>query len=95
VPLFSGISAQIDIQMRTATETSLVAKILADGGVVLAGEGSGQAAATPRKVEGQPFVHVSRVRCDGHRLQLWATMDNLRAAATVAVANAAALLKRR
>lgn len=94
VPLFSGVSAQIDIQMRTAAEANLVARILTDGGVVLADEGSGQAA-TPRKVEGQPFVHVSRVRCDGHRLQLWATMDNLRAAATVAVANAAALLKRR
>jgi aspartate-semialdehyde dehydrogenase len=95
VPLFSGVSAQVDIQMPTATDAALVSKILADGGAVLAEEGSGGPAATPRKVEGEPFVHVSRVRCAGHRLQLWATMDNLRAAATVAVANAGALLKRR
>ena len=94
VPLFSGIGAHIDIATRTIADAGLVERILVDGGVVV-DEKSGSISVSPRKVEGQSFVHASRIRCDGHRLRLWATMDNLRATATVAVANAGALLKRR
>jgi aspartate-semialdehyde dehydrogenase len=95
VPLFSGVSAHIEITTPVGASIGQVARVLEDGGVVVTDGEPGPSSATPRKVEGQPFVHVSRIRCEGNRLQLWATMDNLRAAATVAVANAGALLKRR
>ena len=71
-----------------------VSRVLADGGVVIDEGASPAAINSPRRVEGEAFAHVSRIRVEGNIARIWVVMDNLRAAATIAVANAGALLRR-
>jgi aspartate-semialdehyde dehydrogenase len=96
VPLFSGLSATIRIGVEQNLLPQLVCRILEDGGVKVAGEGRREVP-RPRRVEGQPFAHVGRVRVsrDGDALHLWAAMDNLHTSATAAVSAGGALLRRR
>lgn len=95
VPVFSGLSAHVSIQLPRATTPDLVLRILADGGIQVPESGGVRYLPRPRRVEGRPFAHVGRVRTsvDGKTLHLWLSMDNLRTAATVAVSAAATMLR--
>src|SRR5690606_21613962 len=86
VPVFSGMSMELRIELDKHTDPVLVKQILADGGLTV-GEDRVRDLPRPRRVEGQPFAHVGRVRIDerGEVLRIWASMDNLRASAVVAV----------
>jgi len=96
VPVFSGISAIVTVDVTKRVPVDLVERILADGGVVLPEVPNPTEWPRPRKVEGKPFAHVARVRttADG-ALQLFCAMDNLRTTAMAAAATAQALFKRR
>lgn len=92
VPVFSGLSASLVMHPARRVDPALVAKVLSDGGVVVA-EGSERSVPRPRSVEGKPFAHVGRIRVDDDgALRIWCAMDNLRTAATAAVATAGAML---
>jgi aspartate-semialdehyde dehydrogenase len=94
VPVFSGISGTLIVETPDVPVDRVV-QILIDGGVQVP-KGGSRALPRPRKVEGHPFVHVGRVRRDGAgRLHLWASVDNLRGSAAVAVGCAGALVKAR
>jgi aspartate-semialdehyde dehydrogenase len=95
VPVFSGLSVHLSLQMQRPPMIELVLRILAEGGVRVPEAAGVRYLPRPRRVEGHPFAHVGRVRVgrDGHTLHLWAAMDNLRTTATAAVAAAAALLQ--
>lgn len=86
VPVFSGISMELRVELDKHTDPVLVKQILSDGGLTV-GEDRVRDLPRPRRVEGQPFAHVGRVRIDdqGEVLRIWASMDNLRASAVVAV----------
>jgi len=93
VPVFSGVSATIELHLERPVPLELVRQVLVDGGVRMAEEEGPRAQPRPRKVEGHPFAHVGRIRqAEDGSIHLWATVDNLRAMATVAVATGAALL---
>ena len=95
VPVFSGLSVNLSMQLPRPPMVDLVMRILAEGGVRVPEAAGARYLPRPRRVEGQPFAHVGRVRIghDGHTLHLWASMDNLRTTATAAVSAAAVLLQ--
>lgn len=95
VPVFSGISATLRVHTDQSLDLALLRRVLSDGGVKMH-EGGLRTVPRPRRVDGQAFAHAGRLREDpfGEGFHLWATMDNLRGASTVAVATAGALLKR-
>jgi aspartate-semialdehyde dehydrogenase len=96
-PVFSGISA--DVRLAWPADRSLddLAHLLDDGGVPVTAHADPRRLPRPRRVEGQPFAHVARIRRGLHHdeVRLWASMDNLRTAAVAAVGAAAALLGQR
>lgn len=95
IPVFSGVSASVTIRPQRSVEPGLVARVLQDGGVIVSDDDMERSIPRPRRVEGKPFAHVGRVRVDPDgALRLWCAMDNLRTAATAAVASAGALLTR-
>ncbi len=96
VPVFSGISATLQLTPPRALQAGLAERVLTDGGVRFTDDPSLRAIPRPRRVEGQPFAYGARPRIggDGHTLHLWLTMDNLRAVASVAVGCAAVLTRR-
>jgi aspartate-semialdehyde dehydrogenase len=94
-PVFSGVSADIGLRLDRRLPPDLLQTILTDGGVRAPDEPGARYLPRPRRVEGQPFAQVARVRAanaESTRLQLWAAADNLRATATCAVTLVAALL---
>ena len=93
VPVFSGLSAVVTLHLGRHVDAALVERVLVDGGVVKRPSEAPRDLPRPRKVEGQPFAHLGRVRTspDG-AVRLWLAMDNLRTIATAAVASAATLL---
>jgi aspartate-semialdehyde dehydrogenase len=95
VPLFSGLSADISIRSVRRLLPDLALRILEDGGVRVTEEGGVRQLPRPRKVEGQPYVHVARTRTsqDGATFHIWATMDNLRTAAAAGVGLLGAALR--
>jgi aspartate-semialdehyde dehydrogenase len=93
VPVFSGISATLQLHPPGDVPLERIAQVLQQGGVQVAA-GAARQLPRPRRVEGQPFVHVGRIRV-GAGLHLWATMDNLRGTATVAVGAAGVLWRAR
>jgi aspartate-semialdehyde dehydrogenase len=97
VPVFSGLSAELRIEPSRRPVPELVRQILADAGVQSTGADAPREVPRPRRVEGQPFPSVGRIRVDerGEVLRLFAAMDNLRAAATVVVGLAGLLLQDR
>ncbi len=93
VPVFSGFSASVVLRPALPVDAETVERVLADGGVVLPEAAGERALPRPRRVEGRPFAHVGRLRVgDDGAVRLWLSMDNLRTAATAAVASVAALL---
>ncbi len=93
VPLFSGLAATLQLDLPRAVPLELLQQILVDGGVKLPEDEAVRHLPRPRRLEGQPFPHVGRIRVDeGGRLHLWLGMDNLRASAAVAAAIGASLL---
>ncbi|MEQ1504328.1 MAG: Asd/ArgC dimerization domain-containing protein [Myxococcota bacterium] len=95
VPVVSGFSAHLTIDVSRAAPPELVLRILADGGARVPEAPGVRYLPRPRRVEGTPFVHVARVRvgADGRSIHLWLSMDNLRTTATAAVAIAGALTR--
>jgi aspartate-semialdehyde dehydrogenase len=93
VPVFSGISADIQVASAKRSPVDLVETILQDGGARLPRTRAPRSIPRPRKVEGQPFVHVGRLRWSDRALFAWASMDNLRVTATAAVGCCAALVR--
>ena len=95
IPVFSGLSA--DVHLRTAKRLvpDVVQQVFQDGGLRTSEQSGARYTPRPRRVEGNPFVHVGRIRTDssGQHLHFWLGMDNLRATATVAVGCCAALLR--
>jgi aspartate-semialdehyde dehydrogenase len=96
-PVFSGISATIQIRLSEPATGDRLLRVLSDGGVQLPKQAGARGLPRPRKVEGHPFAHVARLRPDpnGDGLHLWAACDNLRTAAAAAVGAAGALLRAR
>jgi aspartate-semialdehyde dehydrogenase len=93
VPVFSGVSATVQLHLDRAVPLELVRQVLSDGGAKFSDDPAPRAVPRPRRVEGHPFAHVGRLRqADDGSVHLWVALDNLRAMATVAVASAAALL---
>jgi aspartate-semialdehyde dehydrogenase len=94
VPVFSGISATIHLDGPADLPLDKLAQLLTEGGLGVAKAGP-RNVPRPRKVEGQPFVQVGRMRRDphGHGLHLWVALDNLRGTAAAAVGCAAILLR--
>lgn len=97
VPVFSGISAQLTIRLSRRVMPELVERIFSDGGVGLPEEEGPRYLPRPRRVEGQPFAQVGRIRFDAEAnvLRVWASMDNLRGAATAAASLVGASLRQR
>jgi aspartate-semialdehyde dehydrogenase len=95
VPLFSGIAATLHVRTKRSVPNELVIRLLADAGLQFGKVG--RPTPRPRRVEGEPLVHVGRIRQDprGDGFHLVLAADNLRAAASVAVACGAALLDKR
>jgi aspartate-semialdehyde dehydrogenase len=95
VPVFSGVSVILGIHLDRAAPADLISRILADGGVRLPEAPGARYLPRPRRVEGQPFAHLGRIRmvADGRRVVLWASMDNLRTTAAAVVALLASLLR--
>ncbi len=95
VPVFSGLSVELRIEPAKRPVAELVAQILADGGVEVERGEATRDLPRPRRVEGRPFAQAGRIRVDerGEVLRIWASMDNLRASATVAVGLAGFLLR--
>ncbi len=93
VPLFSGVGATLQLDLPRAIPVELLRQILVDGGVKFPEDDAVRHLPRPRRLEGQPFPHVGRIRNDGEgRLHLWLGMDNLRASAAVAAALGSSLL---
>jgi len=95
VPVFSGLSGGVVLRPDRPVMPDLVARLLEDGGVRVPIEMGVRGLPRPRKVEGTPFAHAGRIRVahDGRTLHVWLSMDNLRTAATAAVASAAIVLQ--
>ncbi len=92
-PLFSGVAATLQLDLPRAVPLELLRQILVDGGLKLPEDESVRQLPRPRRLEGQPFPHVGRLRVDeAGRIHMWLGMDNLRATAAVAAAVGAALL---
>jgi aspartate-semialdehyde dehydrogenase len=94
VPVFSGISAEIRVETEDVVEADKVAQVLSKGGCQVVAPGA-RALPRPRKVEGQPLIHVGRIRNapNGRGIHVWASADNLAGVATVMVSGCRALLK--
>ena len=95
VPVFSGLGATLWFEPARPTDLATIERVLRDGGASMPKGAGARHQPRPRKVEGQPFVNVGRIRQQGKGFRIWLSMDNLRGAATVAVACAGALLKAR
>ncbi|MCO4744616.1 MAG: hypothetical protein KC912_07505 [Proteobacteria bacterium] len=97
VPVFSGMSVNLSIRTPRATPPDLVERVLTDAGLVKPEMAGIRYLPRPRRVDGQPFVNVGRIRefPTGGGLQIFAAFDNLRGTATAAVAIAGAMLKTR
>lgn len=95
VPVFTGVSAQISLASDAPVIPGLVEKIIQDGGVRMAEGQEARTVPRPRRVDGQAFAWAGRVRIDeeSQTLRMWASMDNLRGAATVAVGLAGVMLQ--
>ncbi|MBT3217775.1 MAG: hypothetical protein HN348_01680 [Proteobacteria bacterium] len=85
VPVFSGISASVNVATARNVPMDLVERVLQDGGVKFSTSRS--QVPRPRLVEGQPFVFAGRLRANTvtSGFTMWLAMDNLRACAAVAV----------
>lgn len=85
VPVFSGLSAEISVGVPPDWDTDRVVRVLSAAGVTVA-TGT-RKIPRPRRIDGQPFVHVGRVRQvpGSDTVRIWAVMDNLRGIATAAV----------
>jgi aspartate-semialdehyde dehydrogenase len=94
VPIFSGIGMDLAIHNLRGVEIEKVASILEAGGVRVISSQSVRELPRPRRIEGEPFVHVGRLRWNpsGTSLHLYGGMDNLRVTACTAVACCGALL---
>lgn len=94
VPVFSGMSIQLELQPSRSIPAELAKQILVDGGMRRPeGEGA-RTVPRPRRVEGQPLPMVDRIRVDdGGGLHLWLAADNLRMSAAVAVATGGVLIR--
>ena len=95
VPVFSGLSANVHLRTAKRLVPEVVQQVFQDGGLRVSEQSGARFTPRPRRVEGNPFVHVGRIRTDasGQHLHFWLGMDNLRATATVAVGCCAALLR--
>ena len=93
--VFSGMAANVHLRTVKKIKKSRVERIFKDGGVQLSDKSVARYVPRPRRVEGQGLVHGGRIRtsADEVHLHFWLAMDNLRAAATVAVGCCAALLR--
>jgi aspartate-semialdehyde dehydrogenase len=95
VPVFSGVSVSLGLHLDRAVPLELLTRILGDGGVRLPEAAGTRYLPRPRRVEGQPFAHVGRIRSagDGHRVVVWASLDNLRTTGAAVLATLATLLR--
>lgn len=95
-PLFSGIAANIRIELDQDVLVEDVVDKLEEGLIKVTTVSDPRKLPRPRKLEGERQIHVARVRrsLDGRAIELWATCDNLRVGAVAAVGVMAALLDR-
>lgn len=95
VPVFSGVSAVVTLHLDRVVPVDLVNRILGDGGARLPEAAGSRYLPRPRRVEGQPFAHVGRIRvsADGRRVIVWASMDNLRTTAAAVLATLQTMLR--
>lgn len=94
VPVFSGISAALEVRLSRSVPVELVRQILSDGGVKFSDDPAPRYVPRPRRVEGRPFAHAGRVRIDASgNLHVWLSMDNLATSAAVAVSIAGVLVR--
>ncbi len=93
VPVFSGISAQLRVPIPRDWDADRVTRVLSEAGVTVAP--AGRKTPRPRRSDGEPFAQVGRIRqVPGEdAVLIWASMDNLRTAATAAVGLAGRMLR--
>ena len=96
VPVFTGISATIQVRTSRSIPEGLLEQLFGDAGLKLPKEAGPRYQPRPRRVDGSPFVHVGRIRVNaqGH-LEVFASLDNLRGSAAAAVAAVGAMLQGR
>jgi len=83
VPVFSGISLHLQVELDRASDSAEVTRVLEASGIVFAKPERTR----PRRMEGNPAVQVGRLRVDSEGTTLWVELafDNLRLAASTAV----------
>lgn len=97
VPVFSGVTASLRIEVQDDLPDERIVELLGEGNVRVVPSADVRRTPRPRRVEGEPEVHVGRIRRaqDGRVLHLVAAMDNLRVGAAVVVGVAGAVLRAR
>lgn len=97
VPVFSGLSAALRLEVPDDVTVDAVAQTLTEAGIEVSEHADVRRLPRPRRVEGQGSVQVGRIRrgVAGGALHLWAAADNLRLTATAAVGLTARLLEQR
>jgi aspartate-semialdehyde dehydrogenase len=95
VPVFSGLSAEVRVRIEEGAEAADIVRVLKGAGLQVTEGAQTRKLPRPRRVEGEAFAQVGRVRSSplGDGIYLWVSMDNLRATATAAVGCLGALLR--
>ncbi|MBN2798752.1 MAG: hypothetical protein JXX28_06340 [Deltaproteobacteria bacterium] len=85
VPVFSGMSGVIRVQVKGSPALEQVRGLLAAGQLHLPPSGRARHIPHPRSVDGREDLSVGRVRVSEGEIHLWFALDNLRVMAALAV----------
>ena len=99
VPVFVGHGESVNIEFHTALDDDQAREILREApGLVVIDKREDGGYATPKEVQGEFPVYVSRIRNDPtleHGISLWVVSDNLRKGAALNAVQIAQLLHER
>jgi aspartate-semialdehyde dehydrogenase len=95
VPLFSGLGAEVRLQVEEGAVAEDIVQVLRRAGLDVYDGPVGRSVPRPRRVEGEVYPRVGRVRASpvGDAVYMWVAMDNLHATAAAAVGTLAMSLR--